>query len=252
MLSTMTHVHSIVQGIDCNDTHFDRISVVNFIKITSLVVDHVIPHLNLSTLGMLAQTCKSFRKLTTDVTAVDYVIKLLPQRNSRDTRRCFLIPRSVPLLKISRGVYSQAHSFHSTIQKYGGMLGFRDAVERRRKLTHIRRQTMIAKAFAERMSRDRRLQMIVDALAILKLPALSRYHTTVTLFINNVPPVHVLLEEARLSLIMENMCWVHHLVNHTDFTEHCQIRRALVGDYQELERDIMDEFARPDVWPWLE
>ncbi|KAJ1464620.1 hypothetical protein T484DRAFT_1757967 [Baffinella frigidus] len=250
-MAALAHVHVLVQGIDVM-VHVTGVpSVVDVTRIISVAFDHILPHMDLSTIGMLAQTCKSFRALTSDVGLLDYVMRLLPQRNSHATRRCFLIPRSMPLSRISRGLYSQAHSLHSAIQKYGGMHEFRGAVRRRRELTIKRRAMLYIRTAVERASRGRRLQMVIHAVDVLKLPVLSRYRASAALFINNVPPIHESLEEDRLSVILDNMCWVHHLFFHTDFCEQCESRRELVGDYEGLERDVMDGIVKPDVWPWL-
>jgi hypothetical protein len=250
-MTALAHVHVLVQGIDNMVYIRPPLDAVSVTRIMSLVMDQIVPHMDLSTIGMLAQTCKSFQALTSNVGLLDYLMHLLPQKNSETTRRCFLIPRSMPLSRISRGLYSQAHSFHSAIQKYGGMHEFRDAVERRRKLTVKRRDMMHARAMIEETSRGRRMQLVINAVEVLMLPVLYRYHSSATLFVNNIPPIHASLEETRLSFIMENMCWVEYLVVHTDFRVQCVHRRELLGDYEGLERDVMGQFVKPDVWPWL-
>jgi len=247
----LARVHVLVQMFDGREHVAGAPSVMSVTQLMSVVIDHIVPHMDLSTIGMLAQTCKSFQALTSDIGLLDYVMHLLPQRNSKATRRRFLIPHSTPLSRISRGLYSQAHSLHSAIQKYGGMHEFRDAVMRRRKLTIRRREMVHTRAAIERTSRERRLHMVINAVDVLMLPVLSRYRAAATMFINNVPPIHESLEEGRLSVILDNMCWAHHLVFHTDFSEQCEIRRELVGDYEGLERDVMNGIIRPDVWPWL-
>jgi hypothetical protein len=245
----VTHIHLLLQGVD--ESSQDSLIIVNMKQVISFVMDHILPHMFLATVGLLAQTRKSFRFLTSDVPFLGYLMKLLPLQNSECTRRCFLLPRPVSLFRISRGMYCQAYSLHSAIQKYGGLHNFRVAVERRRKLTIKRREMRSKRALVAKTSRDRRLQMIINAVDVLMLPVHYRHHTLATLFINNIPPIPVSFEEERISVIVENICWVQYLVNYTDFCEQCENRRGQIGEYEGLERDVMHEFTKPEIWPWL-
>jgi hypothetical protein len=250
-MTELTRVHAIIERLDDGVVILDPCAGMNVTRVLCVVMDQIMSRLNLHTVGMLAQTCSSLRIMTTDVHLLDYILHLIPGKNSEDTRRVFQIPRSIPLSRISRGLYSQAYSFHSAIQKYGGMNAFRDAVDSRRLVTRKRREITRARMTIAQALRDRREKLVTDAVLVLRLPPASRFHPSASLFINNVPPVMVHQEEVRLAFVIDRVCWMHYLVTYTDFTDKYEALQDVMGEYPGILRDVMDQFARPDVWPWL-
>ena len=264
-MTELSHVHGLVQalgdgdlrkgggGFDLGDGDLRKGGGgFDLVQLFRLVMDQIVPHLEISTIGMMGRTCKSLRGMTSNETFLNYMLRLLPHSNSLQTRRRFLIPRSMPLHRITRGFYSQPHSLLLAIDKYGGMKGFRTAVEKRRIVTTTRRN-MANVRFAQREAgRMRRLDMVTDAMKVLCLPPNTRYKYPLTmLFVNNVPPVPQEMETYRIIRIVEGMCWLHYLTTYTDFHEACDNRREIMGDYPGLVRDVVEDYDRPTKWPWL-
>jgi hypothetical protein len=251
-MTELLRIHAIIDRLDDGVVlPPDPEAGLNITQVLCVVMDQVVPHLDLASVGMLARTCKSLRTMTTDVPLLDYLMRLLPAKNSEDTRRVFLVPRCVPLARISRGMYSQSHGLHSAIQKYGGMEAFREAVESRRRLT-LKRRTMSYKRAVDALAqRARRAAMVSNAVTVLRLPPEAHYHPSARLFVNHVPPIAVEQEEVRLTFIMDRICWMHYLAMYTNFTDQLATRREVMGDYPGLANDVMQEFVRPGVWPWL-
>ena len=246
-------VHELVNGLDDavvpGGSH-KGVSHLNLLL--RVVLDHLMPHLDISSIGMMARTCKSLRVMTSNGTLLDHLLLLLPQINSEQTRRRFLIPRSVALRRISRGVYSQPHGLKLAIDKYGGMDGFRKAVQKRHTLTIKRRKLVYDRYVQKLVTRANRLTVVSDAFEVVGLPPGTHLsYPAAILFVNNIPAVNIEIEDYRLSRIVECACWLYYLHHYTDFCERCESRREIMGDYPGLERDILQEYDKPLVWPWL-
>ena len=241
-------VHEIFHALD-ND---GVVGNVKLIRIIPILFETFVQYLDIQTCSMISRCCKSLRPITSDVFFLEYLLRMLPQTNSEQTRHRFLIPRSKELLRLSRGSYSQSHSLHLALQKYGNLDGFRAAVEKRREMLKVRRKRIEDRELAVYISRTRRAKMLRDAVDVLGLPVESHlFNATALLFMNNVPPIPQILEENRLARIMETMCWLYYLRTYTGFHEQCETRLEIMGDYPGLERDISLEYEKPSVWPWL-
>ena len=94
--------------------------------------------------------------------------------------------------------------------------------------------------------------MVTDAMAVLGLPANTHLiYAPAILFVNNVPPVPEWMEEHQLEIIVENVCWLYYLSTYTDFREQCEIRGDMMGEYPGLVRDVLQDYAKPPIYPWL-
>lgn len=249
-MTELTRIHEILIGLE--DGVVSCRPHVSLVQIFRLVIDQLTPHLDISTIGIIARTCKSLSVMTSDVTFLDYLLRLIPSSNSEQTRRRFLIPRTAPICRISRGLYSQSDSLHLAIQKYGGMNEFRYAVEKRRIMTIKRRNQKRERLLQATIARMRRSIMVTDAMEVLGLPADTHLlYPPAILFINNIPPIPMILAEIRLARIVETVCWLFYLRNYTDFYEACETRREIMGDYPGLTRDVSDDYEKPLKWPWL-
>ena len=254
----MTTLNPVVINSAVVYTLFQRLQdgvigpVPDVVHLFSVVIDLFMPHLNILTLGLMAQTCKSWRVMTSHVELLNYFLRLMPPSNSEATRLRFLIPRAMPLHRISRGFYSQPHSFILAIQKYGGLKGFRAAVEKRRVMTNNRRECQRNRLAAATAARVKRSGLVTDAMTVLGLPANTYMaFTPAILFVNNVPPLPKWMEEHQLAKIVDQVCWLHYLSNFTDFHEQCEVRIEIMGDYPGLFRDVMYDYTRPSIYPWL-
>ena len=111
---------------------------------------------------------------------------------------------------------------------------------------------MRERLFVANAARMKRSDMVKDAMAVLGLPSNTHLiYAPVVLFVNNVPPVPEWMEEHHLALIVENICWLYYLNNYTDFYEARELRREVMGDYQGLVRDVLQDYAKPSIYPWL-
>jgi hypothetical protein len=268
-----SYIHALIQGLDDGvgtnyvspyivqrrirkATPLSRSShtrpLFNILQLFRIVMDQLVPHLDLSAIGVMARTCKSLRVMTSDGIFLRYILRLLPQSNCKETRRRFLIPSSMPLCRIARGVYSQSCSLLRAIETHGGMDGFRTAVAKRRIVTIKRRKMSHDRFLLVLVARKRRMTMLTDAMEVLGLPHSAHMsYPPSMLFVNNVPPIPLEIEEFRLSRIVECVCWCHYLRSYTNFHEACETRREVMGDYPGLERDVVEEYDRPEAWPWL-
>jgi hypothetical protein len=245
-----TLVHGSLVGLSL--THQGGIGVLD---ILSSVLEHVAPHLHMRHVALIAQTNKALRVFVNDVCLLRYILGFTPLLNSKETRTRFLIPRTVPLRLITKARYSQTHGLELAIQSHGSLNGFKTAWLERREKTRRRREKELRLLQEKYRKRLRRIALVQQGLTTVGLghvvPNVQR-HFPYAMFIHNVANVPIEREELHLSIVIENVCWDHYLLNHTNYTERIRERLEIMGHYPGLVNDIMSEFEHPEVWPWLE
>ena len=254
-MTALTRVHAMVSRLGTD------VPPAAFLNFFGVVMDQVLQHMDLESVAMLARSCKSLRVLTTDVELLSYVLQLVRQRNAFETRRTFMLSRSIPLCRTSRARYSQTYAFDVAMQAHGGLDEFRYAVSKRRKLITRRRDMAEARIQFHIRVRLRRIRMVTEALEVAGLPHMARINTpnttethmqTAMVMFLNTPFLSNGREEFHINRMLEQFCWEHFLKFHTDFDTRVQQRIDIVGTYPGIGRDIADEFQRPDVWPWMQ
>jgi hypothetical protein len=247
----MIRVHTLLSGIKGGRCPGNA-NKTELLDILSMIIDPMIRHLNLCHVALLANSCRSLRVLTSDEQLLHFLIHLLPSKNAQETRHRFLIPRKIKLEHMSLHRYSQQHAFVYAMQTYHGLEGFRREVVRRRAMLTTRRERATQLLQYQSRQRERRRQLVADAMRVVGLPMTFwdvHIHTIRFVYDVAITPEQ---EEFHLIHLIENICWKHYLDACTDFKDRVKARIDLFGYYPGLSRDIQQEFVRPLVWPWLE
>lgn len=248
---SLTRVHDHLTNFTPN--HHDGVGIL---QVFSSVLEHVAPHLRLSHVALLASCCKTLRLMVTEVGVLHYLLRFIHPLNAHDTRQRFLIPRSVPLCRVSQNRYSQTHGLEIAIRTHGDLHGFKTAWMERREKTKRRREKALKLRQDRHRRRLRRITLVQEGLATCGLghviPGLGRHRPYAMFIHDNLADVSPDREEFHLNIVIEHICWDYYLANYTNYIERIKERVEVMGNYPGLMRDIMSEFDRPDAWPWLE
>jgi hypothetical protein len=215
------------------------------LQLLAHVLEHVWSTLSLADVVRLASSCKHLQYFMRDAEGIYYTLQYVRPLNAQDTKRRFLLPQGVPLLKTDRGQYSQPHAFALALRKHNGMRTIR-RVAMQHKARRQRRE------IREKAWRDRQ-DMLRKAMVALKLPTDLAFTSPEGLHYRlRCRWITTPILEALLSNCVEAICFKWFLIHHTDYITRLEAHIAAFGMYVGAGGTIAAEYERPEVWPWLQ